>query len=62
MSFASPVYLLGLLLVPLVAAAWFARRHRIRRYAHESNSTKAEGDDSAATTHFASKPSLDRPR
>ena len=33
MSFASPLFLLGLLLVPLAAAAWFARRQRVRRYA-----------------------------
>ncbi|HEX4733551.1 MAG TPA: VWA domain-containing protein [Thermoleophilaceae bacterium] len=33
MSFASPLYLLGLLLVPFAAAAWIARRQRVRRYA-----------------------------
>ena len=33
MSFGEPLYLLGLLLVPLTAAAWVARRHRVRRYA-----------------------------
>jgi Ca-activated chloride channel family protein len=32
-SFAQPLYLLGLLLVPLAVAAWVARRHRVRRYA-----------------------------
>jgi Ca-activated chloride channel family protein len=32
-SFASPLYLLGLLLVPLAAAAWWARRRQARRYA-----------------------------
>jgi Ca-activated chloride channel homolog len=32
-SFAAPLYLLGLLLVPLAAAAWVARRQRVRRYA-----------------------------
>jgi Ca-activated chloride channel family protein len=32
-SFASPLYLLGLLLVPLAAAAWLAQRQRARRYA-----------------------------
>jgi Ca-activated chloride channel family protein len=32
-SFASPLYLLGLLLVPIAAAAWIARRQRVRRYA-----------------------------
>src|SRR3954451_17266717 len=32
-SFAQPLYLLGLLLVPLAAAAWWARRHQTRRYA-----------------------------
>ena len=33
MSFASPLYLLGLLLVPIAALAWIARRQRVRRYA-----------------------------
>jgi Ca-activated chloride channel family protein len=33
MSFREPLYLLGLLLVPLAAAAWVARRQRVRRYA-----------------------------
>jgi Ca-activated chloride channel homolog len=33
MSFREPLYLLGLLLVPLAAAAWVARRQRARRYA-----------------------------
>ena len=33
MTFASPLYLLGLLLVPIAAAAWIARRQRVRRYA-----------------------------
>lgn len=33
MSFASPLFLLGLLLVPLAAAAWVARRQHVRRYA-----------------------------
>lgn len=33
MSFKEPLYLLGLLLVPLAAAAWWARRQRVRRYA-----------------------------
>jgi Ca-activated chloride channel family protein len=33
MSFGAPLYLLGLLLVPLAAAAWLARRQRVRRYA-----------------------------
>jgi Ca-activated chloride channel family protein len=32
-SFGAPLYLLGLLLVPLAAAAWVARRQRVRRYA-----------------------------
>jgi Ca-activated chloride channel family protein len=32
-SFGAPLYLLGLLLVPLAAAAWLARRQRVRRYA-----------------------------
>jgi Ca-activated chloride channel family protein len=32
-SFAAPLYLLGLLLVPMAAAAWLARRQRMRRYA-----------------------------
>jgi Ca-activated chloride channel family protein len=32
-SFASPLFLLGLLLVPLAAAAWMARRQHVRRYA-----------------------------
>jgi Ca-activated chloride channel family protein len=32
-SFREPLYLLGLLLVPLAAAAWVARRQRVRRYA-----------------------------
>jgi Ca-activated chloride channel family protein len=32
-SFGEPLYLLGLLLVPLTAAAWIARRQRVRRYA-----------------------------
>jgi Ca-activated chloride channel family protein len=32
-SFASPIYLLGLLLVPVAAAAWIARRQHVRRYA-----------------------------
>jgi Ca-activated chloride channel family protein len=32
-SFGAPLYLLGLLLVPLAAAAWVARRQRMRRYA-----------------------------
>jgi Ca-activated chloride channel homolog len=32
-NFASPLYLLGLLLVPIAAAAWIARRQRVRRYA-----------------------------
>jgi Ca-activated chloride channel family protein len=32
-SFKEPLYLLGLLLVPLAAAAWVARRQRVRRYA-----------------------------
>jgi Ca-activated chloride channel family protein len=33
LSFASPVFLAGLLLVPLLVAAYFARRKRARRYA-----------------------------
>src|SRR5436190_888690 len=33
MSFGAPLYLLGLLLVPLAIAAWLARRQRVRRYA-----------------------------
>jgi Ca-activated chloride channel homolog len=33
MSFGAPLYLLGLLLIPLAVAAWLARRQRIRRYA-----------------------------
>ena len=33
MSFGEPLFLLGLLLVPFAAAAWLARRQRIRRYA-----------------------------
>jgi Ca-activated chloride channel family protein len=33
MSFASPLWLLGLLLVPLALAAYIASRHRARRYA-----------------------------
>ena len=33
MSFASPLYLLGLLLVPLAGLAWWANRRRARRYA-----------------------------
>jgi Ca-activated chloride channel homolog len=32
-TFGQPLYLLGLLLVPLAAAAWVARRQRVRRYA-----------------------------
>jgi Ca-activated chloride channel family protein len=32
-SFKEPLYLLGLLLVPIAAAAWLARRERVRRYA-----------------------------
>jgi Ca-activated chloride channel family protein len=32
-SFSSPLYLLGLLLVPLAAATWVARRQHVRRYA-----------------------------
>jgi Ca-activated chloride channel family protein len=32
-SFGEPLYLLGLLLVPIAAVAWFARRHQVRRYA-----------------------------
>jgi Ca-activated chloride channel family protein len=32
-SFKEPLYLFALLLVPLAAAAWMARRHRVRRYA-----------------------------
>jgi Ca-activated chloride channel homolog len=32
-SFREPLYLLGLLLVPVAAAAWVARRQRVRRYA-----------------------------
>jgi Ca-activated chloride channel homolog len=32
-SFGAPLYLLGLLLVPLAAAAWVAQRRRARRYA-----------------------------
>jgi Ca-activated chloride channel homolog len=32
-SFGAPLYLLGLLLVPLAAAAWLARREHVRRYA-----------------------------
>jgi Ca-activated chloride channel family protein len=32
-SFGAPLYLLGLLLVPIAAAAWIARRERVRRYA-----------------------------
>jgi Ca-activated chloride channel family protein len=32
-NFAAPLYLLGLLLVPIAAAAWVARRHRMRRFA-----------------------------
>jgi Ca-activated chloride channel family protein len=32
-SFKEPLYMLGLLLVPLAAAAWVARRQRVRRYA-----------------------------
>lgn len=33
MSFREPLYLLGLLLVPLAGAAWIARRRHVRRYA-----------------------------
>jgi Ca-activated chloride channel family protein len=33
MSFASPLYLLGLLLVPLAALAWWQSRRRAKRYA-----------------------------
>jgi Ca-activated chloride channel homolog len=33
MSFASPLYLLGLLLLPLAAAAWWQSRRRAKRYA-----------------------------
>jgi Ca-activated chloride channel family protein len=33
MSFASPVFLFGLLLLPIAVAAWWARRRRSRRYA-----------------------------
>lgn len=33
MTFGQPLYLLGLLLVPMAAAAWLARRQRVRRYA-----------------------------
>ena len=33
MTFASPLFLLGLLVVPLAIAAWVARRQRVRRYA-----------------------------
>ena len=33
MSFGEPLYLLGLLLVPVAAVAWVARRHHVRRYA-----------------------------
>jgi Ca-activated chloride channel family protein len=33
MSFASPLYLLGLLLVPLTALAWWQNRQRAKRYA-----------------------------
>ena len=33
MSFKEPLYLLALLLVPLAAAAWVARRQHVRRYA-----------------------------
>jgi Ca-activated chloride channel family protein len=32
-SFGAPLYLLGLLLIPLAVAAWLARRQRTRRYA-----------------------------
>jgi Ca-activated chloride channel family protein len=32
-TFREPLYLLGLLLVPLAIAAWLARRERVRRYA-----------------------------
>jgi Ca-activated chloride channel homolog len=32
-SFGAPLYLLGLLLVPLAAVAWVARRQHVRRYA-----------------------------
>jgi len=32
-NFASPLYLLGLLLIPIAVAAWIARRQRVRRYA-----------------------------
>jgi Ca-activated chloride channel homolog len=32
-SFGTPLYLLGLLLVPLAALAWYAQRSRARRYA-----------------------------
>jgi Ca-activated chloride channel family protein len=32
-TFASPLFLLGLLVVPLAIAAWVARRQRVRRYA-----------------------------
>jgi Ca-activated chloride channel homolog len=32
-TFGTPLYLLGLLLVPLAAAAWLARRQHVRRYA-----------------------------
>ena len=33
MSFGAPLFLLGLLLLPLAVAAWLARRRRTRRYA-----------------------------
>jgi Ca-activated chloride channel family protein len=33
MSFASPLYLLGLLILPLAAAAWWQSRRRAKRYA-----------------------------
>lgn len=33
MTFGNPLYLLGLLLVPIAAAAWLAQRQRARRYA-----------------------------
>src|SRR3954449_7396660 len=33
MTFREPLFLLGLLLVPLAAAAWVARRQHVRRYA-----------------------------
>jgi Ca-activated chloride channel family protein len=32
-TFKEPLFLLGLLLVPLAAAAWWARRQHVRRYA-----------------------------